>query len=159
MAAQAISQMGSCREVRLTNDEVRMKSSLRCAQMVSTNAKSPSSFIMRAERAEFCTLSIVLLTSYFPANFHLFDRSIFHCQNNKKHSAKIHVFYLPAYSPELNPDELVNADLKSAIGQREPAKNKKELEQQMREHMEDNQKNKTKMANLFKKKSVSYAQK
>ena len=44
----------------------------------------------------------------------------------KKHSAKIHVFYLPAYSPELNPDELVNADLKRAIGQREPAKNKKE---------------------------------
>lgn len=77
----------------------------------------------------------------------------------KKHSAKIHVFYLPAYSPELNPDELVNADLKRAIGQREPAKNKKELEQQMREYMEDNQKNKTKMANLFKKKSVSYAQK
>lgn len=76
----------------------------------------------------------------------------------KKHSAKIHVFYLPSYSPELNPDELVNSDLKRAIGQREPAKNKKELEQQMREHMESNQQNKTKMANLFKKKSVSYAQ-
>jgi len=54
---------------------------------------------------------------------------------------------------------LVNAGLKRAIGQREPAKNKKEREQQMREHMENNQKNKTKMANLFKKKSVSYAQK
>ena len=40
----------------------------------------------------------------------------------KKHSAKIHVFYLPAYSPELNPDELVNGDLKRAIEQREPAK-------------------------------------
>ena len=54
---------------------------------------------------------------------------------------------------------LFSASLKRAIGQRELAKNKKELEQQMREHMEDNQKNKTKMANLFKKKSVSYAQK
>ena len=69
--ALPIRQMGSCREVRLTNDEVRMKSSLRCAQMVSTNDKRPSSFIMRAERAEFCTLSIVLLTLYFPTDSHL----------------------------------------------------------------------------------------
>ena len=76
----------------------------------------------------------------------------------RKHSGKIHVFYLPAYSPELNPDELVNSDLKIAIGQREAAKNKTELERQMREHMENNQQNKTKMANLFKKQSVSYAQ-
>ena len=75
----------------------------------------------------------------------------------RKHHAKIHVFYLPSYSPELNPDELVNSDLKRAISQREPAENRDELEQQMREHMETNQANKAKMANLFGKKSVSYA--
>ena len=76
----------------------------------------------------------------------------------RKHHSKIHVFYLPAYSPELNPDELVNSDLKRAIGQREPARNRDELQQQMQEHMESCQGNKEKMANLFAKKSVSYAQ-
>ena len=48
--------------------DLRIQRSLRCAQMVSTNAKRPSSFIMRAPRAEFCTLSIVHLTLYFRAN-------------------------------------------------------------------------------------------
>ena len=65
--------------------DLRIQRSLRCAQMVSTNAKRPSSFIMRAERAEFCTLSIVLLTSYFPTNFHLWRIGIatsFNCRSN-----------------------------------------------------------------------------
>jgi len=39
--------------------------------MFSTNAKRHLSFIMRAERAEFSTLSIVHLTLNFPAIFHL----------------------------------------------------------------------------------------
>lgn len=30
--------------------------------------------------------------------------------------AKIEVFYLPGYSPQLNPDERLNADLKYAPG-------------------------------------------
>ena len=55
----------------------------------------------------------------------------------------------------MNPND--SSDLKRAISQREPAENRDELEQQMREHMETNQANKTKMANLFGKKSVSYA--
>ena len=33
---------------------------------------------------------------------------------------KIEVFYLPSYSPELNPEERLNADLKQAIGKRVP---------------------------------------
>ena len=32
-----------------------------------------------------------------------------------EHHEKIEVFYLPAYSPELNPDEYLNNDLKSAV--------------------------------------------
>ena len=34
-----------------------------------------------------------------------------------RHRDEIKIFYLPAYSPELNPDELVNGDLKSGVGQ------------------------------------------
>ena len=38
-----------------------------------------------------------------------------------RHRKEIKIFYLPAYSPELNPDELLNSDLKLGVGQREPA--------------------------------------
>ena len=75
----------------------------------------------------------------------------------RKRKSLIRVFYLPSYSPELNADELVNADLKIGIGKREPAVTKVELEQQMREHMEANKGNPEKMKRLFLKDSVRYA--
>lgn len=75
----------------------------------------------------------------------------------KRRRNLIRVFYLPAYSPELNPDELVNADLKISIGQREPARDRDELQAQMQEHMEANQLNPEKMQLLFHKESVKYA--
>ena len=34
---------------------------------------------------------------------------------------KIELFYLPSYSPELNPKERLNADLKQAAGAKAPA--------------------------------------
>lgn len=75
----------------------------------------------------------------------------------RKRRNLIRVFYLPAYSPELNPDELVNSDLKIAIGQREPAQDRDELQAQMQEHMVANQRNPEKMQRLFHKESVKYA--
>jgi len=40
---------------------------------------------------------------------------------------KIEVFYLPSYSPELNPDELLNADLKQRITAAVPTKTQVQL--------------------------------
>lgn len=38
-----------------------------------------------------------------------------------RHSSKIRMFFLPSYSPELNPDELLNQDVKTnAVGRRRP---------------------------------------
>ena len=37
------------------------------------------------------------------------------------------VFFLPSYSPELNPDERLNADLKHAIGTKVPVRIKAKL--------------------------------
>lgn len=37
---------------------------------------------------------------------------------------KIEVFYLPSYLPELNPDELLNADIKHRVTSAAPAHNK-----------------------------------
>lgn len=34
------------------------------------------------------------------------------------------MFYLPSYSPELNPDEMANADIKQAVTTRAPARTK-----------------------------------
>jgi len=41
----------------------------------------------------------------------------------------IEVFYLPSYSPELNPDEMANADLKQAVTKLAPARTKLQLVQ------------------------------
>jgi hypothetical protein len=39
----------------------------------------------------------------------------------KKNEKRIQVFYLPSYSPDLNPDEKLNQDVKSnAVGRRRP---------------------------------------
>ena len=45
------------------------------------------------------------------------------------------MFYLPGYSPELNPDEGVNADLKHAVTRKQPARSKPELKRAVVRHM------------------------
>ena len=44
---------------------------------------------------------------------------------------EIEVFYLPSYSPELNPDEYLNCDLKAGIHSGKPARNKKQLKKKV----------------------------
>jgi len=43
-----------------------------------------------------------------------------------EHEELIEMFYLPAYSPELNPDEYLNCDLKAGVHSKAPAKNNKQ---------------------------------
>lgn len=74
-----------------------------------------------------------------------------------RHRAEVKMFYLPAYSPELNPDELVNSDLKLGVGQRKPAENKEQLKSQIIEHMEATKAEPEKVKRLFLKPSVRYA--
>ena len=45
--------------------------------------------------------------------------------------AEIEVFHLPPYSPELNPDEGLNADLKQAATRKPPARSKPELKRNL----------------------------
>ena len=47
----------------------------------------------------------------------------------------IEVFYLPSYSPELNPEERLNADLKHVIRTKAPARTKAKLRDATTEHM------------------------
>jgi transposase len=46
------------------------------------------------------------------------------------------VFYLPSYSPELNPEERLNADLKHVIGRKVPIRTKDKLRAAAEGHMQ-----------------------
>jgi transposase len=52
-----------------------------------------------------------------------------------EHQGEVAVFYLPAYSPDLNPDEGVHADLKQAVTRKAPARNKPHLKRAVISHM------------------------
>ena len=49
--------------------------------------------------------------------------------------AEIEVFHLPGYSPELNPDEAVNGDLKQVVARKAPARSKAQLKRAVVGHM------------------------
>ena len=48
---------------------------------------------------------------------------------------KIELFHLPSYSPELNPDERLNGNLKQAIGAKVPARTQAKLKSAAIDHM------------------------
>ena len=74
-----------------------------------------------------------------------------------KHSKTIEVFYLPAYSPELNPDEYLNCDLKVGIHSRRPARNRKQLKAKVLSHMRMLQKKPMRVMKYFRQPKIAYA--
>jgi len=64
---------------------------------------------------------------------------VHHCKPVKAwlatHVTEMEVFYLPSYSPELNPEERLNADLKHVIRRKVPARTKAKLRAATEEHM------------------------
>ena len=53
----------------------------------------------------------------------------------EKHKDEIELFFLPAYSPEYNPDELLNSDIKRGVGAKFYAKTQRELEAHAYNHL------------------------
>jgi transposase len=70
---------------------------------------------------------------------------------------KIEVFYLPSYSPELNPDELLNADLKQRVTSAAPARNKIALTRTAVGALSSIQKQPQRVRSYFGQSNVSYA--
>lgn len=70
---------------------------------------------------------------------------------------KIELFYLPSYSPELNPEERLNADLKHAIGTKVPARTKTKLKAAATEHMEKLETSPQRVKSFFQDPRVKYA--
>ena len=74
-----------------------------------------------------------------------------------EHPDEIEVFYLPAYSPELNPDEYLNCDLKAGVHSRPPARTNKDLKDKVVSHMRMLQKKPNRVQSYFRHPKINYA--
>lgn len=74
-----------------------------------------------------------------------------------RHAEAIEVFYLPSYSPELNPDEMANADLKQAVTKLAPARTKLQLVKATSHHLRSVQRQPERIRSYFQHLPVRYA--
>lgn len=74
-----------------------------------------------------------------------------------RHARQVELFFLPNYSPELNPDELLNQDVKTNAVGRRCAATAEELECNVRSYLRSTQKCPAIVRNYFKEKHVAYA--
>ena len=70
---------------------------------------------------------------------------------------QIELFYLPSYSPQLNPERRLNADLKQVMGKRVPVRTKAKLREAANEHMAMLQQNPECVMSYFQDRRVRYA--
>lgn len=62
---------------------------------------------------------------------------------------RLFIFYLPSYSPELNPDEYLNRDLKAHLAEKAISKSKQALQKAIRKHLNTRKRNKDAIKSLF----------
>ena len=74
-----------------------------------------------------------------------------------EHADVIEVFYLPSYSPELNPDEMANADIKQAVTKLAPARTKLQLVKATARHLRSVQRQPDRIRKYFEHGPVRYA--
>lgn len=70
---------------------------------------------------------------------------------------QIELFYLPSYSPQLNPEERLNADLKQEMGRKVPVRTKAKLREAANEHMAMLDKTPERVIGYFQDRRVRYA--
>jgi transposase len=75
----------------------------------------------------------------------------------KKNENHIELFFLPAYSPDLNPDEHLNADLKQGVGARAPSRSKKHLAKAAEHHLTMIRDTPSRIREYFKDPAIAYA--
>lgn len=74
-----------------------------------------------------------------------------------RNTKRIEVFFLPAYSPELNPDEYLNGDLKVGVYAKPPTRDTATLKKNVRAHMRMLQQSPTRVSHYFSHPKVRYA--
>lgn len=70
---------------------------------------------------------------------------------------QIELFYLPSYSPQLNPEERLNADLKQEMSKRVPVRTKAKLREAANEHMTMLERTPERVLSYFQDRRVRYA--
>ena len=74
----------------------------------------------------------------------------------QEHHDQIRLFFLPPYAPELNPDELLNQDVKANASRHKKPSSSDQLKKNLRSYLKTIQKLPAKVQNYFKKKEVAY---
>ncbi len=75
----------------------------------------------------------------------------------ERYQDQIKLFFLPAYSPELNPDELLNQDVKANAVNRSNILTSRDLTKSIRKYLHGRQKQPDTIHNYFQGKHVRYA--
>jgi transposase len=75
----------------------------------------------------------------------------------KENSQRLELFYLPSYSPELNPDERLNADLKGQVRTGLVARDGKQVKNKVRSAMKMIQRRPKRVRAYFKDPIIAYA--
>lgn len=75
----------------------------------------------------------------------------------EKQKDRLLLYYLPSYSPELNPDEYLNCDLKYGISEKPSPRTEKDLKSNVRSHMKMLQNKPERVKKYFKHSSIKYA--
>jgi transposase len=75
-------------------------------------------------------------------------------QSLEKHKDKLELFYLPPYSPDMNPQELVNQDVKANSNNFRALKSLKDLTINLRYYLTKIQFDEFKIRNFFTKKEL-----
>jgi transposase len=75
----------------------------------------------------------------------------------EEHNTEIELFYLPSYSPDRNPDEYLNCDLKYGLSEKPAPKTPGKLKENLENHMNMLQQNNERVAKYFHHPSIKYA--
>ena len=119
-------------------------------------------FSGRFTAAVFCHFLARLLRQQPGTVFLILDRHPVHRARAvqrwvQRHAGRLQLFYLPAYSPELNPDEYLNQDVKAnAVGRRR-SRDKRELLQNVRGYLRSTQRQPDIVQRYFQASQVRYA--
>jgi len=114
------------------------------------NARLFVSFMQRLSKQAAAKLYLIV-------DGHPVHRSRLAKQFVQTHAEQIRLIRLPGYCPELNPDELLNQDVKTnALGKSRPT-NRAEMMAGVRKHLHRRQRQPQLIRNLFQEKHVRYA--
>lgn len=75
----------------------------------------------------------------------------------EENKGKIALFHLPSYSPELNPDEYLNCDLKQGMSARKSPGDKDSLQRNVQNHMDMLPSNPPRVKKYFGHEDIKYA--